>query len=69
MHFRSLVYVEGDASMGTYQDAEGKNRSSLNIIQRMFPKNDLPCRLLRDSDTPTGHIEVLRRPYTGASSE
>ncbi|KAF6802380.1 ssDNA binding protein [Colletotrichum sojae] len=65
----SLVYVEGDASMSTYQDAEGKNRSSLNIIQRMFPKNDLPCRLRRDSDTPTGHIEVLRRPYTGASSE
>ncbi|CRK30482.1 Single-stranded DNA-binding protein RIM1 like [Verticillium longisporum] len=30
----SLVFVEGDASMSTYQDAEGKTRSSLNIIQR-----------------------------------
>ncbi|KAG7124570.1 Single-stranded DNA-binding protein RIM1 like [Verticillium longisporum] len=30
----SLVFVEGDASMNTYQDAEGKTRSSLSIIQR-----------------------------------
>lgn len=30
---RTLVYVEGNASMDTYQDAEGKNRTSLNIIQ------------------------------------
>lgn len=32
----SLVYVEGDATMNTYQDAEGKNRSSLSIIERKF---------------------------------
>ncbi|KAE8448447.1 hypothetical protein EG329_009512 [Mollisiaceae sp. DMI_Dod_QoI] len=30
----TLVYVEGDASMSYYQDAEGKNRSSLNLIQQ-----------------------------------
>lgn len=30
----STVYVEGDASIGTYQDGEGKTRSSLNIVQR-----------------------------------
>ncbi|KAK2026509.1 single-strand binding protein family [Colletotrichum somersetense] len=30
----SLVFVEGEASMSTYQDAEGKNRSSLNVVQR-----------------------------------
>ncbi|KAH7349482.1 hypothetical protein B0T11DRAFT_289282 [Plectosphaerella cucumerina] len=30
----SLVYVEGEASLGTYQDAEGKNKTSLNIVQR-----------------------------------
>lgn len=34
----STVYVEGDASIGTYQDGEGKTRSSLNIIQRTYPK-------------------------------
>ncbi|KAK1462833.1 single-strand binding protein family [Colletotrichum melonis] len=30
----TLVYVEGEAAMRAYQDAEGKNRSSLSIIQR-----------------------------------
>ncbi|EOO02859.1 putative ssdna binding protein [Phaeoacremonium minimum UCRPA7] len=30
----SLVYVEGDATMSTYQDAEGKTRSALNVVQR-----------------------------------
>ena len=31
----SMVFVEGDASMSTYEDAEsGKTRSSLNIVQR-----------------------------------
>jgi single-stranded DNA-binding protein len=31
---RTLVYVEGDASMSQYTDAEGKPRSALNLIQR-----------------------------------
>jgi single-stranded DNA-binding protein len=35
MH-RTLVYVEGDASMSSYQDAEGKTRTSLNLVQREF---------------------------------
>jgi len=30
----TLVYIEGDASMSTYQDGEGKTRSSLNIVQQ-----------------------------------
>ncbi|EQB50663.1 single-strand binding protein family [Colletotrichum gloeosporioides Cg-14] len=30
----TMVFVEGDASMSTYQDAEGKTRSSLNVVQR-----------------------------------
>ena len=28
-----MVMVEGDASMNTYEDAEGKNRSALSIVQ------------------------------------
>ena len=32
---RTLVYVEGNASMDVFQDAEGKSRSALNIVQRM----------------------------------
>lgn len=30
----SLVYVEGEASINSFQDAEGQNRSNLNIVQR-----------------------------------
>ncbi|KAI0180194.1 nucleic acid-binding protein [Hypoxylon sp. FL1284] len=30
----STVFVEGDASMNTYTDAEGKPKSSLRILQR-----------------------------------
>ncbi|KUJ12740.1 nucleic acid-binding protein [Mollisia scopiformis] len=30
----TLVYVEGDASISQYQDAEGKNRSSLSVVER-----------------------------------
>jgi hypothetical protein len=33
---RSLVYVEGDATMSVYRDAEGKTKSSLNVVQRRF---------------------------------
>jgi single-stranded DNA-binding protein len=32
--YRTLVYVEGEASMSQFQDAEGKPRSALNIVQR-----------------------------------
>ncbi|OHF00128.1 single-strand binding protein family [Colletotrichum orchidophilum] len=30
----ATVYVEGDATIGTYQDAEGKTRNSLRVIHR-----------------------------------
>jgi hypothetical protein len=57
MH-RTLVYVEGDASISQYQDAEGKNRSSLNVVQR---KLTFPLLYLRlDTLTPaTEKLEVL----------
>ncbi|TVY51419.1 Single-stranded DNA-binding protein RIM1, mitochondrial [Lachnellula cervina] len=32
----TLVYVEGDASMSQYTDADNKPRSSLNIVQKSF---------------------------------
>jgi single-stranded DNA-binding protein len=28
-----LVYLEGDATMRTYDDAEGKKQSSLSLVQ------------------------------------
>jgi single-stranded DNA-binding protein len=30
---RTLVYLEGDATMRTYGDAEGKKQSSLSLVQ------------------------------------
>ncbi|KAJ5197014.1 hypothetical protein N7449_007493 [Penicillium cf. viridicatum] len=30
----TLVYIEGDAKMATWEDAEGHPRSALNIVQR-----------------------------------
>lgn len=44
--YRTLVFVEGDASMDRYEDAEGKTRNSLSIIQRELPSCTLP---------PSGH--------------
>jgi hypothetical protein len=32
---RTLVYVEGDASMRSYEDADGKRQSSLSVVQSM----------------------------------
>ena len=32
-----MVFVEGDASINTYQDANGQTRSSLNVVQRACP--------------------------------
>lgn len=44
---RTLVYLEGDASLKTYTDREGKQQSALNIVQtkidvlkRPRPKED-----------------------------
>lgn len=31
--YRATVYVEGDAQMNSYTDAEGKPRSALSIYQ------------------------------------
>lgn len=64
----ALVYVDGDASMSVYQDANGNNRSSLNIIQRMPSTIPIPShksKLLLT--TLIGSIEVLKRPYSAPS--
>lgn len=44
---RTLVYVEGDATNDKYEDAEGKTRTALNIVQRESPLN--PQHLVRRS--------------------
>ncbi|KHN99511.1 ssDNA binding protein [Metarhizium album ARSEF 1941] len=30
----AMVYVEGDATINTYQDSNGQTRSALNVVQR-----------------------------------
>jgi len=30
---RTLIYLEGDATMKTYDDADGKKQSSLSLVQ------------------------------------
>jgi single-stranded DNA-binding protein len=40
---RCLVYIEGDAAIKQYEDAEGNNRSALNIVQRT--RSPLPSNL------------------------
>ena len=37
-----MVLVEGDATMNQYEDAEGKTRTALSIIQRESPQT-LQC--------------------------
>lgn len=32
-HARAMVFVDGDASMNSYQDANGQPRSSLSVVQ------------------------------------
>lgn len=32
--YRTLVYLEGDASMRSYEDAEGRKQTSLSLVQR-----------------------------------
>lgn len=39
---RTLVYVEGDASMRKYESREGKTESALSIVQRAYPLTFLP---------------------------
>lgn len=39
----TLVYVEGDATLDTYEDAEGKSKTSLNIVQREWPHQSIDC--------------------------
>ena len=31
--YRTLVYLEGDAQMRTYDDADGKKQSALSLVQ------------------------------------
>ena len=34
-HFRSMVYIEGEASMRKFTNSENKEQQALSIVQRM----------------------------------
>ena len=45
MMLRSLVHVEAKAEMRSFTDSDGKPRSALSLVQRMFPCSFLAARL------------------------
>lgn len=52
---RTLVYLEGDATMRTYNDADGKKQSALNLVQTKVDVLKRPYPKEGDSDdSPTG---------------
>lgn len=63
-----MVYVEGDATMSTYQDPNGQTRSSLNVVQRTYKcvrfVMGIPLICPR-----IGSIEVLKRPQNAGQNE
>lgn len=62
-----MVMVEGEASMSSYVDAEGKPRQVLNITQRMLPSFVYSGWL--ETLTAAGNLDVLRRPYNPTAGE
>lgn len=69
---RTLVYVEGDASMRKYESREGKTENALSIVQRLFPTTILPDlnAQLADLFLPrTEKLEILKRPEQQSSGE
>ena len=55
----TLVYVDGEASMRTFEDKEGQTRSALSITQRASSLSPFSTRIRL---TIQGSIEVLKRP-------
>ncbi|EPS34676.1 hypothetical protein POX_a00352 [Penicillium oxalicum] len=51
----TLVYLEGDASMRSYEDADGKRHSSLNIIQRSLEVLSRPRDTSENTNPTEGH--------------
>lgn len=63
---RTLVYLEGDASMRSYEAADGQKHSSLNILQRKISFPGVSLSITQKSGTDMhldpGNLEVLKRP-------
>jgi single-stranded DNA-binding protein len=68
---RSLVVVEGDAQMNSYQNSEGKTQTALSIVQRKSQTTpDDPSdreQLWLTFPVSAGSIDVLKRPNPDAA--
>jgi len=55
-HYRTLVYLEGDATMRTFEDSDGKKQSALNVVQTKVEvlKRQQPKEDDIDTDSVTG---------------
>lgn len=42
LHHRTLVYLEGDAKLSTYTDADSKKQSRLDLVERTLDVLSLP---------------------------
>lgn len=64
---RSMVYVDGEITVGQYQDANGQTQRSISITQRTF----LHAMHGQWSRTHTfaGSLEVLKRPSSEGQQE
>ena len=49
--FRTMMYIDADANMSTYEDQNGQKQTRLNLIQRSFEVLSKPC-LLYTSPSP-----------------
>jgi single-stranded DNA-binding protein len=54
---RTLVYLEGDATMRTYDGADGKKQSSLSLVQTKIEvlKRPAPAEAQNTEAPPAGH--------------
>ena len=54
---RTLVYLEGDATMRTYDAADGKKQSSLSLVQTKIEvlKRPAPAEVENTEAAPVGY--------------
>ena len=66
---RSLVYVEGEASMRKFTNSENQQQQALSIVQRkgltLHPSSSI-CE--GSTDSVIGQIDVLEKREPGSSS-
>ncbi|KAJ5182575.1 hypothetical protein N7492_000191 [Penicillium capsulatum] len=65
----TLVYLEGDASLRLYEDAEGKKQSNLSIVQRKPPSPSSISFVRLTRFILIGSLEVLRRPQPALTEQ